>query len=111
MLAMTYLRSRLVLASALCSLLACACSSLPTRVGPRPPESYRMVRLARGDACGVLLFGFIPIGMNSRTERAYADALRNSSGSLIDTRLQYQWWFIPVVGTLHCTVLEGALIE
>lgn len=104
------LRRWLIAAAVLC-LAALGCSSQPARVGPRPPGSYEIVGRSEGGACGLLFLGVIPIGVNSRTERAYAEAVHGRGTGLIDTELQYTWWFIPYVGTLHCTTIIGTVIR
>ena len=48
--------------------VAAGCTSTRARIGPQPPEAYQMIGPSRGRACGLHLFGIIPIGVNSRTE-------------------------------------------
>jgi len=91
--------------------VAAGCTSTRARIGPQPPEAYQMIGPSRGRACGLHLFGIIPIGVNSRTERAYASAVKHGGTGLIDTKLQTQWWVIPYVGILHCAVVEGTEIR
>jgi hypothetical protein len=45
-----------------------ACTSNATVVGPKPRDGYEVLGRTQGSACGLLLFGVIPIGVNSRTD-------------------------------------------
>ena len=87
------------------------CTSTTARIGPRPPETYQMLGPTSGSACGLNLFGIIPIRVNDRTERAYAAAVKHGGTGLIDTKVQTQWWVIPLVGVKHCTVIQGTEIR
>jgi hypothetical protein len=58
-------------------------------------------------ACGVQLFGVIPIRTNSRQKRAYDALRRNAPNSvLVDIRQQERWYFI-FAGHLFCTSLNA----
>jgi hypothetical protein len=95
----------------LLAVMVAACSSRPFTVAPMPPGHYETLGPATGGACGVLLFNLIPISSNDRVERAYAQALATSRGSmLIDTRVRERWYFI-YAGTLLCTDIEGTAIR
>ena len=93
------------------ALFAVGCSSGPVLVGSRPPSAYEVVGPASGGACGVLLFSIIPIQVNSRTKRAYADALADKGTALINTEIQNSWWYIPYVGPMYCTTVLGTAIR
>src|SRR5213594_2224249 len=82
------------------------CASRATLVGPRPPSSVTLGEERSAGACGFLLFGVLPLGVNSRTERAYAGALEAGDQGLTDTELRYSWWLIPG-GVLLCSVVRG----
>ena len=103
-------RSQLTVFFAL--LTATSCVSDEVTVAPRPPARYERMGGTDGEACGVLLFGFVPIGMNSRLQRAQAEALGKKPGAtmLINTELssEWFWWFF---GNTHCTSLEGEAIR
>jgi hypothetical protein len=86
------------------------CTSTAVRIGPKPREGYEVLGKTSGGACGLNLFGVIPIGVNSRTERAYADAVRRGGG-LMDAELQTQWWVIPAAGVLLCTRVQGTEVR
>lgn len=91
--------------------LVVGCSSAQFVVAPEPPKQYESIGPAEGSACGVLLFDFIPIRTNSRSERAYREALTRSHGTaLIDTRIRERWYFIGA-GELLCTDIEATAIR
>jgi hypothetical protein len=94
---------------AIVALLGCA--STAVNVAPRPREGFEILGKTSGDACGLLLLGVIPLGVNSRTERAYQEALKHGGTGLIDTELQTQWWYIPLVGVLPCTLIRGTEVR
>lgn len=102
-------RGALAVSAALLTLFGCASS--PALVGPRPKlGAVPATETVRGDACGILVFGFIPARTNSRTERAYEAALEGRSGTLTDTSIQYSWYAIPFVGLMLCTEVEGKVV-
>ena len=91
--------------------LVAGCSSGPARIGPRPPHDYRIVGPAKGSACGLLLFNFIPIGVNERTRRAYDSAVAKGDGTaLIDTAMRDRWYYV-YIGELLCTDIQGTAIR
>jgi hypothetical protein len=90
---------------------ALGCSGTLVRVAPRPPEDATVLGPTRGSGCGMLLLDLIPIGVNGRVERAYAEALRARGGTaLVDTTVTDRWYY-AVLGTLHCTDVEGTAIR
>ncbi len=102
-------RSVVVIAAAM--MLLGGCASGAVRVGPRAPESYQSVGPAEGTACGILLFDFIPIRINSRTARATTEALSRSDGKmLIDTQVRDRWYFVGV-GEMLCTDIVGTAVR
>jgi hypothetical protein len=83
-----------------------ACRSRFAAVAPRPPQRYTEVGPASGSACGVL-FGFIPIAVNSRTDRAYRAALTASGATMLtDTTMTDSWFWTPI-GMFLCTRIDG----
>jgi hypothetical protein len=90
---------------------ALGCSGTLVRVAPRPPEDATVLGPTRGSGCGVLLFDVIPVGVNGRVERAYAEALRARGGTaLVDTTVTDRWYTV-IVGTLHCTDVAGVAVR
>jgi len=72
---------------------------------------------ATGSACGshgILLSGyyFIPMGLNSRDERAYKNAVDSVPGAtgLVNVTIQEDWyWWL--IGTAHCVKVTGEAIK
>jgi hypothetical protein len=99
------------------SILLSGCASEFTKVSPRPPEKYERLGHATGSACGSLLalataYYFIPVMLNSRVERAYADAVASVPGAtgLVDVTMKEDWtWWL--VGTARCVTISGEAIR
>lgn len=93
------------------------CASNFTMIAPTPPEKYEKLGKATGTASGALGIGatayyFIPMGLNSRVEKAYEEALKSVPGatSLIDVTIQESWfWF--VLGTARTVTITGEAIR
>ena len=90
--------------------LLAGCEGRLVNVAPVPPASYSEGERTSGRACGILLFTFIPVSLNDRVERAYAEALAKANAtSLTDTSLIESWHFTPV-GPRVCTSVSGLSI-
>jgi len=93
------------------------CASGFTNVAPAPPEHYSRLGKAEGSACGSLgilatAYYFVPMGANSRIERAYNDAVANVPGatSLVNVTIQENWyWWL--IGTARCVTVTGEAIK
>lgn len=93
------------------------CASTFTTVAPTPAPGFTTLGPATGDACGSIgLFGtatnFLPLGLNSRVERAYAKAVASVPGAtgLINVTLQEDWtWWL--LGTARCVTITGVAIK
>ena len=88
--------------------LLSSCSSQPSGLTYRLHGPAESVGPARGQACGVLFLGFIPIVLNSRTERAYDAAIRSAPGAVwldgVTLTERYTW---ILLGSLWCTTITG----
>jgi len=94
-----------------------ACSSTPVLVAQKPPQKFEILGPAEGQACGALGFAatayyFVPMGLNSRVERAYEAALQSVPGAtgLINVKIQDDWAW-AVVATARCTKVNGDAIK
>ncbi len=93
------------------------CSSGFTNVAPTPPAQYSNLGAATGSACGSLgivstAYYVIPMGLNSRVERAYSNAVASVPGatSLINVTMQENWyWWL--LGTSRCVTITGEAIK
>lgn len=109
-------RSPAVVASVAIAVLA-GCASNFTMVASQPPQKYARLGQATGTACGSLgvlatAYYFIPMGINSRVENAYQNALASVPGAtaLVDVTMRenWQWW---VIGTSRCVTVTGEAIK
>jgi hypothetical protein len=100
------------IAAALAVSICAACSSPPVRVGPKPPANPVLLGTARGSGCGMLLFGLLPIGVNERLAKAYAEAgVSAGRESATDVRVAERWWVVPLIGTVLCTDIEETAVQ
>ena len=99
------------------SIALAGCASEFTTVAPKPPQQFSRLGRATGSACGSLgviatAYYFVPMGINSRIERAYNEAVASVPGAtgLIDVIIQenWNWWFI---GTSRCVTISGEAIK
>jgi hypothetical protein len=82
-----------------------------------PPAKYRVMARATGKACGSIgilgtAYYVIPMGLNSRVERAYQLAIQSVPGStgLINVELQDDWfWWL--LATTRCITVSGDAIK
>ena len=93
------------------------CASGFTTIAPNPPKKYEKLGHASGKATGSLgilgtAYYFIPMGLNSRIDRAYDNALESVPGatSLIDVRFE-ESWFWWVIGTGRTVTVSGEAIK
>ena len=101
------MKQRLGLGLLFATLLIAGCSGPLVKVAPAPPAAYETTHQAEGGACGALLFGIVPIGVNSRLERAYKQAVHRAGAiGLTDTAVTDRWYWI-YIGELLCTDVRG----
>ena len=93
------------------------CSSGLTTIARSAPGDHASLGIAQGTACGSTLFGatltnFIPLGLNSRVDRAYTNALRSRPGA---TTLRgvglSESWFYWIIGTTRCVTITGEAVQ
>jgi hypothetical protein len=97
--------------------LLAGCRSAPTMVSKMPPLKYEKLGRATGEACGVhgilvpMIYA-IPIELNSRTDRAYQNALASVPGATgllnVEYKEEWIWW---VVVTERCVTISGDAIR
>ena len=95
-------------ALALATCLLAACTSTPVRIASAPPSASGGVsREVSSKACGFQLLLFIPIAVNSRQTRAYADLLAQARGDSISDVQMQESWFYGFAGTGYCTEFKA----
>jgi hypothetical protein len=98
-------------------ILLSGCSSHNVTIAPELPKKYEVLGKAEGKGSGSLgilatAYNFIPMGLNSRTERAYENALKSVPGAtgLINVTYQEDWlWWL--VGTSRNVTITGDAIK
>ena len=102
----------LIIVGLLLFCLVSGCVSDMNMIVAKPPVNPQKLGHVEGTATGSLLFYCIPIGENSRTRRAYANALANAPGatSLTNVTLQedWNWWFL---GTSKIVTISGEAVK
>ena len=97
--------------------LSVSCSSNTQTLYTTPPDKYEKLGKVTGTATGshgILSTGYyvIPMGLNSRTQRAYIDALMKAPGATSLTDITYKedwyWWLI---GTARKVTISGEAIR
>jgi hypothetical protein len=93
------------------------CASSPVNITPLPKSQTETIGRATGTACGSLgLLGtayyFVPMGLNSRVERARIRALESVPGATnlqnVEISEDWYWW---IIGTVRCTTISGDAIK
>jgi len=111
-------RSALLVSSLLgCIPLIGGCASGLTTIAPQPPAQYEKLGPATGKASGSLgilgtAYYFIPMGLNTRVQRAYDNAVASVPGAtgLIDVTFD-ESWFWWVIGTGRTVTISGEAIR
>lgn len=93
------------------------CASGFTKVSPTPAPNYQSLGQTSGTACGSLgllatAYYAVPMGLNSRVENAYIDALSKvpTATSLTNVTIKEDWfWWL--VGTARCVTVTGEAIK
>lgn len=109
---MRILRSAMTTTICALALLVGGCSGAPVDLGDRAGVAVPNgpSRDIKADACGFQLLLFIPISVNGRLQRAYADLQEQAHGDYItDVRVQERWTY-GFVGTGYCTELTARAI-
>jgi hypothetical protein len=99
------------------ALFTAGCASDMVKLVPITSASAQKVAVVEGSSSGALgVFGtayyFIPMGLNSRMQRAYDEALSKAPGAtgLKNVTLQENWyWFF--IGTMRCVTITGEAVK
>ena len=93
------------------------CSSGFKTIVPLPPDKYEKLGHAEGSGTGALgllatAYYFVPLGINSRVDGAYDNALKSVPNATALTDVTYQEsWFWFVVGTGRTVTITGEAIK
>lgn len=93
------------------------CASGFTTIAPMPPQKYEKLGTVSGKSTGSLgilgtAYYFIPMGLNSRIDSAYNNALQKAPGAtaLIDVTYE-ESWFWWIIGTGRTVTITGEAIK
>ncbi len=98
-------------------LILSGCSSHNVTIAPKQPKKYEVLGKAEGSASGSLgvlgtAYYFIPMGLNTRMERAYKNAIESVPGATGLVNVTYQedwlWW---IIGTSKDVTIKGDAIR
>jgi hypothetical protein len=100
-----------------CVVLLSGCISAPVLVSPAVPTDVQSMGCVTGKAAGALgivdtTVYFFSFDMNSRWERAYADALAKAPGAtaLRDVTIREDWYWLILV-TLRVVTIRGEAVR
>ncbi len=103
------IRSAPIIALVLAAAAAFGCRSVPVSYDAPAAGTFDATvgRPVEIGACGVQLFGVIPIRTNSRQKRAYDALQRNAPNSVLTNIQQQERWYWIFAGHLFCTSLSA----
>jgi len=88
--------------------LLAGCASDQFRVPQAPMgKECAPIKEAKGEAGGMLIFGFIPAGKNGMVERAYQEALTTGGGDVLLNAVYEDSWAWTPIGNLYFVSLKG----
>lgn len=93
------------------------CATQKVAIEKAPPAKYEVLGRAEGTGNGSLGIAspgyyFIPMGLNTRIERAYEDALKSVPGATGLINVTYQEdWFWWIIGTNRQVIIAGDAIK
>jgi len=106
-----------VIAPMIGMLFLAGCSSHQVAIEKAPPAKYETIGKAKGEGTGSLglaatAYYFIPMGLNSRSEKAYDNAIASVSGATGLMNVTYQEdWFWWILGTGRTVIITGDAIK
>ena len=89
------------------------CASVPLQIDHQKPcnTEYEILGEGVATATGIMLFQVIPIGQNSRFQRAYQSAVASKGGdALINVEVTERWFWAYVLNGYKTTV-KGTVIK
>ena len=88
------------------------CTSAPLFIHAAPvDESEETLGAVEGKSMGFMLFEVIPIGQNTRFQRAYADALSKSGGTRLVGISIKERWFWAGIGNGYIFKVSGLAVR
>ena len=94
---------------------AFGCASNPLEISTlqnkTSDKDYRVLGPGEGGAVGIMLFGFIPIGQNTRFERAYEEAVKSKGGDRLIDPVITENWFWGMILNGYITKISGTVVK
>ena len=91
------------------------CASNPLKISTlqnkTSDKDYQVLGPGEGGAVGIMLFNLIPIGQNSRFERAYEEAVKSKGGDRLIDPVITEKWFWGVVLNGYITEISGTVVK
>ncbi len=87
------------------------CASSQVRLGPQAGKTYDVIGKGEGNAGGFMLFHLIPLGHNTKVQRAYDAAVKCRNGDALINPTIKESWFWAYVGNGYRTRIEGDVIK
>lgn len=87
------------------------CVSVPLKIDNLAQKEYDVLGEAEGSAVGIMLFNVIPIGQNTRFERAYDAAVQSKGGDALLTPEISESWFWAWILNGYKTTVKGTVIK
>jgi hypothetical protein len=85
----------------------CTGTAVKFHTMPEQPHDATRERVVNGSACGFQFLVFIPISLNDRHQRAYAE-LESAAGNDYVTEIKVnEKWYYALVGTVYCTEMQA----
>ena len=108
------MKTKAILSLGILALIAAGCASQPLKFPTTADVSkgnYTVVGQGQGEATGIMLFTFIPIGQNQRFVKAYDKAVKSMNGdALIDPTIEEHWFWGYVLDG-YSTRISGTVIK
>lgn len=102
---------------AVVTIIGAGCESGPTVITTPPLGNVQKLGQVEGSSCGCLgllttYLSFVPMGLNSRYQSAYQEALSKAPGAtgLMDVTISEDWYWW-VIGTARCVTVKGEAIK
>jgi hypothetical protein len=106
-----------VIAPMIGMLFFAGCSSHQVAIEKAPPAKYETIGKAKGEGTGSLglaatAYYFVPMGLNSRSGKAYDNAVASVPGATGLMNVTYQEdWFWWILGTGRTVTITGDAIK
>ena len=103
--------ARQAVAAAVLGFTLAGCTGTAIKSPQYDSSQYTVLGHSEASATGVMLFGIIPIGQNSRFVRAQTTAIQAKGGdALINTQIQEKWFWAWVLSG-YTTKISGDVVK